>query len=335
MIILFKIIKILFYIIIGLAVIMLALSFRRIPENINYGVSFSKFRADELNLPWKDVLSATLDDLNVKHFRLSAHWPMIEPREDVFDFSSLDYQLDEISKRGGDAVVAIGRRLPSWPECHTPEWVKSKSWVYQKEKLLTAIETTVNRYKDNKTIKYWQVENEPYLSVFAKEQCGELDEEFLKEEINLVKSLDSTRQILVTDSGNLGLWYKAWRLGDVFGTSVYIYLWNPNLGQIKTLYEPFVYRVKTNFMELFFGAKKSLLIELSLEPWLIKSVLDTPIEVQLSRMDQSKFEEVISFAKRTGFEDQYLWGVEWWYFMKEHGHPEFWEGGKKIFNQAN
>lgn len=332
MIFLFRIIKVIFYFIVALAIISLALSFRKIPENINYGVSFSKFRADELNLPWRDVLSATLDDLKVRHFRLSAHWPMIEPRKDVFDFSSLDYQLEEISKRGGDAVVVVGRRLPSWPECHLPEWVKSKSWIDQKKELLTAITTVVNRYKNNKAVKYWQVENEPYLSVFAKEQCGELDEEFLKQEVKLVKSLDSTRQVLVTDSGNLGLWYKAWRLGDIFGTSVYIYLWNPELGQIKTLYEPFVYRVKTNLMELFFGVKKSILIELSLEPWLIKSVLETPIEVQLSRMDISKFDEVISFAKRTGFEDQYLWGVEWWYFMKEHGHPEFWEKGKKLLN---
>ena len=92
-------------------------------------------------------------------------------------------------------------------------------------------------------ITYWQVENEPYLGVFATEFCGALDEDFLKEEIALVRSLDPTRPILVTDSGNLGIWKEPYKLGDAFGTSVYVYFWNPELGQFKTILPPWFYRV--------------------------------------------------------------------------------------------
>ena len=83
-------------------------------------------------------------------------------------------------------------------------------------------------------IIYWQVENEPYLEVFAKEYCGDLDEVFLSKQVEFVKTLDSSRPILVTDSGNLGTWYKPWSHGDVFGTSVYVYLWNSEIGPFKS-----------------------------------------------------------------------------------------------------
>lgn len=85
------------------------------------------------------------------------------------------------------------------------------------------ITAVVTRYKDSPAITHWQVENEPYLSLFAYEHCGELDESFLEEEIALVKSLDPTRPVLVTDSGNLGTWRGAYAHGDSFGTSVYVY----------------------------------------------------------------------------------------------------------------
>ena len=89
---------------------------------------------------------------------------------------------------------------------------------------------------------------------------------------DLNSKLDPSRQVLVTDNGNLGLWYGAWKSGDVFGTSVYLYLWNPSIGQIKSVYWPSFYKMKTNLITLFFGGKESLLIELSLEPWLLESI---------------------------------------------------------------
>lgn len=313
------------------AVFFIVLSLRNVPEDVSYGVTFSKYRADELGLDYKKVLAALLDDMKVRRFRLAAHWPMVEPKNDFFNYEELDYQVEEIEKRGGKAILAVGRRLPSWPECHEARWVKDLSWEERKKEILSYIEKTVNRYKNNNTIEYWQVENEPFLTVFAYEHCGDLDKDFLREEIALVKSLDPSRSVLVTDSGNLGTWHGAWRSGDIFGTSVYMYLWNPTIGQVRSVYFPSFYRAKTGLMELFFGRKKSILIELSLEPWLLEPIKTAPIETQLERMNIGKFDEIISFAKKTGFDTQYLWGAEWWYFMKENKRSEFWNKGKEIF----
>lgn len=319
-------------IVVLLIVGVLVLSIKEEPERISYGVSFNTLYARELGLDWKEVYTAILDELGVRHFRLAAHWTMVEPEQDRFNFSELDYQLDEAEKRQADVIFSVGRRLPRWPECHVPEWAKELSWDEQKAEIREYIEAVVTRYKDRPNIIYWQVENEPYLSLFAQEHCGPLDEDFFYEEIELVRSLDGTRPILVTDSGNLGTWISAYRAGDAFGTSVYVYFWNPELGQFRTVLPPAFYRAKENLMSIIFGDKPTFLIELALEPWLLEPVTNVPIETQYSRMDIDKFNEIIEYAKETRYENQYLWGAEWWYWLRDKGHPEMWERGTELFN---
>jgi hypothetical protein len=308
------------------------LSLKSIPKKISYGVSFSKFHSDELELPWKDVYNALLHDLGVKKFRLSAHWPMIEPQKGEYHFDELDYQVSEAAKNDTHIILVVGRRTPVWPECHEPDWAKNLSWDEKKKDIIAYIQEVVERYKTFKNIDYWQIENEPFLSVFAKENCGDLDKSFLDQEVALVKKLDPTRQVLVTDSGNLGTWSGAWKEGDLFGTSVYLYLWNPSIGQVKTILPPSFYRVKRNVMELLFGNKKSILIELSLEPWLLQPAVKTDLQTQIDRMGIEKFDEIIQYAKATSFDEQYLWGVEWWYWMKTQGHDEYWKKAQEIFS---
>ena len=182
-------------------------------------------------------------------------------------------------------------------------------------------------------MRYWQVENEPFLEVFAFEYCGRLDTEFLDKEISLVHELDPTRQVIVTDSGNLGLWAGAYKRGDIFGTSVYVHFWNPDIGQFRTLIPPFVYRVKENVLAFIYGKKPTFLIELSAEPWLIAPIATVPIETQFTRMDLEKFNDILAYAKETRYERQYLWGAEWWYWLTKNGHTEMWERGQQLYNE--
>jgi hypothetical protein len=314
-----------------LVIVGMLLARKPIPSDITYGMSFNTLYAKELGLNWQETYDAILTDLGVRHLRLAAHWPMVEPIQDTYNFTELDHQLAKAGEVGAEVIFGVGRRLPRWPECHVPTWAKKLSWEQQQEEILEYITLVVERYKDDPSITHWQVENEPFLEVFATEHCGVLDESFLEKEIALVKALDPSRPILVTDSGNLGTWAGAFKHGDSFGTSVYIYFWNPELGQFRTVLPPWAYRVKENIMKLVYGDKETFLIELSAEPWLIEPIIDTDIATQYSRMDIQKFEDIIQYAKDTRYEKQYLWGAEWWYWLKQKGDSSFWEKGKELF----
>ena len=326
-----------------IAVLLLAggfyvLSLRPLPQSITYGVSFSRFHSDELKLDWKKKYLAILDDLKVKHLRLTAHWPLTQPKDGVYNFSEMDFQIEEAEKRNASVILAVGRRLPGWPECHTPDWVSKLPLDQQGVKLLEYIETVVNRYKKSPAIKYWQVENEVFLAFFGKSLCGQYSEgieDFLKEEINLVNKLDPSRQVIVTDSGEFGIWYKAYRNGDVFGTSMYLYVWWRNaIGPLRYPITPAFFKIKHNVMRLFFGPKPSMVIELSAEPWLLQPIVDTPIDVQFQRMGIDKFNEMINFSSKTGFDTFYLWGAEWWYWLKQQGYPEHWNRAKELYRNS-
>ncbi len=310
--------------------VFLFLTLRAVPAQVAYGVSFSNFHAKELGLDWKKTYIAVLDDLKARKLRIPAYWPDVEPQKGTYDWRDLDFEVNEAHARQAQIILAVGRRLPRWPECHVPDWAKSLSWKDQKKEITSYMTAVVERYKGEPAITMWQVENEPYLNVFANEYCGDLDETFLKDEIALVHSLD-TRPVLVTDSGNLGTWWGPYANGDAFGTSLYMYFWNPQLGQFKTKLPAMMYRVKERLMEMLFGAKPTFLIELSLEPWLVGATQDTPLDVQLSRMDTVKFDEIVAYARTTSFSAQYLWGAEWWYYMKMNGYPEFWDRAKELF----
>lgn len=316
----------------ALIVLVFILQIKKIPETIIYGVSFSKFHSDELGLNFREVYQAILYDLGVRRLRLSAHWPMVEPREGAYNFEELDFQMKEARDAGASVILALGRRLPGWPECHEPDWTQTLEKSEKQKALLSLIKVIVARYKEYPNLFYWQVENEPFLTIFAKEHCGVLDREFLKEEIALVRALDPAHKILVTDSGELGTWFSAKNAGDVFGTSLYLYVWSPESGRIHYPITPAFFRTKDNITNLIAKKTESLLIELSLEPWLLTPIKDAPMETILDRMSIEKFDHIISFAKKAAFEEQYLWGVEWWYWMKGKGHPEYWEKAEQIFS---
>jgi hypothetical protein len=330
-------IMVLVVLVLGGAAVLWFMAAKPIPETITYGMSFNTPYARELGLDWQETYDAILNDLGVRHLRLAAHWPMVEPENNgTFNFTELDYQIERAEAVGAEVILAVGRRLPRWPECHIPGWAQNLDSATYRQELHEYVAAVVERYRDSPAVRVWQVENEPFLRMFAFEHCGELDVELLDATIALVRAQDPSRPILITDSGNLGTWHGAYRRGDLFGTSVYVYFWNPELGQFETILPPWAYRVKERLMAWRFGQKDTLLIELSAEPWLIAPVVDTPLDVQFTRMNVEKFSRIIEYARHTRYETQYLWGAEWWYWLKLQGHPEMWQQGLELFetNQA-
>src|SRR5688572_19379132 len=59
------------------------------------GVSFSEKRSKELGLDWKANYTALLDDMHIQTFRLMSYWDLHEPVRGQYDFSTLDWQVEE------------------------------------------------------------------------------------------------------------------------------------------------------------------------------------------------------------------------------------------------
>ncbi len=300
-------------------------------ENINWGVIFSQKHSEAMGLDWKENYIAILDDLGTKHLKLIAYWDTIEPNKGEFDFSDLDFQIQEAGKRNAEIMLVVGRKVPRWPECHIPEWAKSLEKEQLDRAVLDYLEVIVPRYKDNPAISTWQVENEPFF-LFG-DNCPLISGETLKKEIDLVKSLDDRqRPVLVSESGEFPTWFKAAKYADIVGHTLYRVVWSKEL---KSYFEPpfpaVFYHRKAWLIDKIFD-KKVICIELQAEPWSQVLLYDSTLEEQRKTMNLEKFKNVIEYAKNTGEDTFYLWGVEWWYWMKvNHNQPEIWQEAKNLW----
>ncbi len=302
---------------------------------IDYGVTFSVPYAQGLGIDWKAAYSGMLTDLNVKLIRIPVYWDEVENSQGQYDFSDIDYMLNLAEQNHAQVILAIGKRLPRWPECHEPGWASSLSTADEQNAQLSYMETVVHRYYNNPTVTTWQVENEAFLSSFGP--CPPLDVKFFDQEIATVKSLDPSRPILITDSGELSSWIPAGDRGDIFGTTYYRYVYSDSLHRYWTNFYFFswFYRFKAGILRLLHPGKPVMIAELEAEPWTTNGIPATPIDEQFQTMSMGHFNTIISHAAGTGFSPQYLWGVEWWWWMQQHGHPEFWARAKQIINHTN
>jgi len=293
-----------------------------------WGVSFSPAQAENLGLDWRETYIAALDDLHVSAIRLSAYWNRIEKKRGVYDFTELDWQVEEAARRDVKILLAVGRRLPRWPECHEPLWYRGAPMRETAEDVHTLVEAVVNRYKDRGAIAMWQVENEAFLSVFG--ECPSPDPVVLQEEIDLVRSLDD-RPILITDSGELSWWRHAAPLGDYFGTTMYRVVWNPltKYWSYDYVLPPVFYRMKAwlvgKSLDRVIGA------ELQAEPWAPRGLLALSDKEREQSLSVERFRGNVDFARRTGIQEHYLWGVEYWYWLKKQGDDRLWEEARALW----
>ena len=299
-------------------------------KNIEYGLTFSAPYAQSLGLDWKAAYVAILTELKPKNIRLSAYWDATEPQENVYNFDDLDFQVNKATDADAKIVLTVGRRLPRWPECHDPSWIQNLPQQTLQDDQLSYMETVVERYQNNPDISAWQVENEPFLGTFGI--CPPLDTNFLDTEIALVKKLDPTRPIIITDSGELNFWFKAGSRGDIFGTTFYRYVFSDVFKRYWTNHIPALYyRFKAGLLELMHPGKQIAIMELEGEPWTTAGIPNTPVDQQFKTMSIGNFNTIVSIAKSTGFSPQYLWGAEWWYWMKtKQNDPEFWQAAQKL-----
>jgi hypothetical protein len=225
--------------------------------------------------------------------------------------------------------LAIGRKLPRWPECHQPQWVEGLDEKEVKKRVFLMLRKVVEHYKNNPNLYAWQIENE---ALFPFGECDEYSWSFLKKEVSLVKQIDSTRSILITDSGEFSSWIRTALAGDILGISVYRQSYFSNWLNIRYVFiRPFFYKFHALLIKPL--VNKIMIMELQAEPWLRKSMTQASLKVQFKNMNADILKNNIEFAVKTGFEDIVLWGVEWWCWLKKQGHGQVFNQAKKMIEK--
>ena len=287
--------------------------------HMSYGVSFDTEYAQSLGLDPKEVFGTLVNDWNFKQVRISAHWNRVETLPGKYDFSELQYYLDEAEKNNVKVIVAIGNKTPRWPECRPPAWLTEFSRESYMKYLRGYMLATVENFKNHPALEMWQVENEPFLP-FGK--CLLLTKKELSDEVALVKGVDSSHPILVADSGELSTWYFTSKSADYFGTTLYRVVWNKYIGYWNYDWIPAViYRWKMKLVGR--PLDKAFVVELQAEPWSPNMGLkDLPVDEQKRSMNIIRLKKNIDFAQRIGVARTYLWGGEWWAWLRKNGYNE-------------
>ena len=299
-------------------------------KNQHYGVTFSSPYANSLGLNAQEALRTAIQDIGIRRFRIPVYWSTIEPEKDKWDFSDIDWQLEQLRASSSTAILTVGRKQPRWPECWIPTWAKSMSFDEQESHILVAMQKTVERYKDHSEVGQWQVENEPLLP-FG--DCRMPSIASVLSEIRFVHALDPSRPISSTESGEFALWAGLGSIVDRLGVSVYRTVQNPIIGNVNIHYwfvPPFAYHRKAELVKPF-GVKDVYVSEFQMEPWSNTSIPDTPIDKQMYSFDLDQMKSNFEFASKSSISEVYFWGVEWWIWMAEQGRPEFLDLARKMW----
>ncbi len=307
----------------------------KVQKNITYGVTFSKKYTNQLELDWKEVYLAILDDLEVRDIRLIAYWDDIEKERDEYNYEDIIWQLDEAEKRGANVILTLGRKVPRYPECFEPRWWRElENEEFKNIELLEYVKTTVEELKRYESINKWQVENEPF---FKFGECvPSLSRELVLKEIEVVRTLDD-RPIVIQDSGEGGFWFPSFQAGDILGISMYRKVWYDfwhiflgNFIYFKYPLAHWTYKIKADLTLV--PQEKIIVTELQSEPWgpAINSMLSE--DEKNKTMSRHQFIDTITYAQKAGFKDYYFWGVEWWYWEKYvNNNPYFWDTAAALF----
>lgn len=307
-----------------------ALSFKTYPAQ--WGVSFHKAHAESLGLDWKQAYIAILDDLEPDHMRIAALWNESEPEPGAYVFDDLDWMMLQAAKRHVRVTLVVGQKAPRWPECHIPAWAAG-SIKESTSAFLAFVKQVVTRYTSHPGLETWQVENEPFIT-FDFGECSGYDPQIVHDGLAVIRAQDPHRPVMITDSGELNIWWDSTRIGDILGTTIYRMVRTPTGHRFTYGWlPPGLYKIRAR---LFNRPYESFYVsELQGEPWFHwGDATNTAIAEQEKTMSPEILKKNIGYAERVGASRIYIWGAEWWYYMKtERGDERYWEMVKTTFQK--
>ena len=294
-----------------------------------YGFTYSTIYAEYLGLQAVPAFQQIVQDIPFHFVRLPVYWNRYETVNDLWSDQELKSLLDIAQKNNVSVILAIGHKVPRWPECFTPVWAEDLDQQQYNEEHLAFISHIVSTFGTHPALKRWQIENESY---FPFGECMSSDPSQIRAEKQIVRAVTPHIPIQTTVSGEQGLGINKAPFADIIGFSLYRTVSTPLLGKFIFPHVPFLYRVQSWLVAL--GGKRSVISELQAEPWgLHEFDLQTHdgLEAAVNAFTPEDLSQQLIFARQTGMREISLWGVEWWLALANHGEGQLWESAKTMF----
>jgi hypothetical protein len=289
-------------------------STKPIIDPLRFGVSFSLKQCRDLRIDPAETLEFLLQKIGLRRFRLMSYWNEHEKVRGTYNFTGLDKQISLIKSEGGVVSLCLGVRQPRWPESHWPQWALELDIEARYDALYNFIAAVVDRYKDESAVISWQLENEALNRGFGRN--GDFNRARLRREFDLVRSIDDTRQIIMSTSNTWGIPIKKPR-PDKFGFTFYRMQYEKNT--YKRSRVPWQWPQVRSWLIRAIARRQSFIHELQAEPWGPKAIWEMPISEQDKSMSKAQLKYTIELAKKTKLYPMDLWGGEWWYWRMKHG----------------
>lgn len=298
------------------------------PQKPTVGFTYSAPYAQSLGLDPIQSFNEILNQLPFQFVRLPVYWDRYEPLNDLWDTGEINQLLDIAEHHNVKVILAIGQKVPRWPECYAPNWTSSLTEPEYDQQFTEFIEHIVKQSTDRTIIARWQVENESY---FPFGDCEQVEPKLIRAQTKIVNQMGGNRPIQTTVSGEQGVGFSKAAFADIVGMSLYRSVKAPVLGDYQFPHTPFFYRVQSWLITL--AGKRAVISELQAEPWGLHE-FDLSNSVGVAEAYQAFTKEDLAkqmeFARRTGVREISLWGVEWWLALAHRGEGALFEGAKDI-----
>ena len=123
-------------------------------------------------------------------------------RKDIYYFDDTDWQIQQAEQNNVNIIYVLGMKTGRWPECHIPDL---GAWSFRKRPAVRIVKIyysgcfTDTKIQKQLLIGRWKMSR--FLNLANVHRWYYDNDNFLKQEVALVKSLDPTRQIIISDSG--------------------------------------------------------------------------------------------------------------------------------------
>ncbi len=312
------------------------------------GTTFSQLQCYYMQLDWQATFKAVVT-LGLDRIRLCAYWHEIEATENDFNFSQIDWLLEECDRRGIQVALAVGMKVPRWPEFHFPDWLRDRYDTQGNHLPLDAnpaiaahglnfLQRVVEHVRPAPAITHWQIENEPFTHL-AIAGGRFLSYQFVRREVELVRSWARPEQkMLLTgsitlpaaqDQADQTALKLSMPLVDAFGLNVYTKVPLANTFFYLEPLPPFWRTLRQWQTNLVTHGKEAWVAEAQAEPWEPNQLVAMG-KPDYPSANPRRTAELVTTLAEAGYSTILLWGCEYWYWHHQHGRHQWWRAIQQL-----